>query len=112
MKPQHKAHYLGNYKGKRVHCFPVHYTIGEYAVLAQRDIYPKGIIDVVSDSAAAAADYAANLLGKFSCVELTVLGPKGGKACHRYWGFDRAIFNQLLDRPANNQFPLPFTVQS
>jgi hypothetical protein len=108
MKPKNKAHYLGRYQGQRIHHWPVHYAIGEIASLTQQHIIPKGIIDVIARTAREAADYVADLLGEYACVELTVLGPKGGKAAHRWWGWDRSIWNQMLNRKPDLQLRLPF----
>ena len=107
MRPHWKAHYLGTYQGQRIHHWPVHYAIGEIAAVTQQHIIPKGIVDVIARTAPEAADYVAALLGEFACVELTVLGPKGGKAAHRYWGWDRSIWNQMCNRTPDLQLRLP-----
>lgn len=91
-----KARIQGNYKGRRVWRFPVEVTFGETAARFQVNYYPKGVVWVIALSAQDAADLVSGELESIPCVEVTVCGPRGGRGAHRYWGWDRAIWAQML----------------
>lgn len=103
-----RARFLGKVNGKRVFDFPVEWTIGELASLTQENLYPKGLTHVIAHTAREAADLVADpeTLGRCACVEISVWGPKCGLAAKRWWGWDRAIFNQLCAHRENRQLRL------
>lgn len=117
MKPRYanptgrKARLLGTLHGRKVYDFPVDVTLGEAAALTQENFYPKGVVKVIAPTAAEAADLIADreTLGTFACVEISVWGPKAGLAAKRFWGWDRAIWNQLLNHRENRQLHLSLT---
>jgi hypothetical protein len=117
MKPRYanpnglRARFLGKLHGTRVFEWPVDWTVGEYASLSQENIYPKGTVRVIAPTAREAADFVAcaERLGQFACVEISVWGPKAGLAAKRFWGWDRAIWNQLLHNRENRQLHLSLT---
>jgi hypothetical protein len=116
MKPRYanrlnlKARYLGTLKGRKVFEWPVELTFGERAALTQQYDYPKKRIWVKSHTAAEAADFAATQdhCDRQPCVEISVWGPKAGLAAKRFWGWDRAIFNQMCDARSNRQLTFRF----
>jgi hypothetical protein len=117
MKPRYanrkglRARFLGKLHGKRIFEWPVEWTVGEAAALTQENFYPKGVVKVIAPTAAEAADLIADreTLGTFACVEISVWGPKAGLAAKRFWGWDRAIWNQLLNHRENRQLHLSLT---
>lgn len=106
---RYRARFLGKLKGRRIFEFPVEWTVGEVASLTQEHVYPKGMLRVIAPTAREAADFisCAERLGQFACVEISVWGPKAGLAAKRFWGWDRAIYNQLLNNRPNRQLLLP-----
>ena len=106
-----RARFLAKVAGRRVFSFPVEWTVGEYASLTQENVYPKGSERIIAHTAREAADLVADprTLGQHACVEISVWGPKGGLAAKRFWGWDRAIWNQMCHARQNDQqLLLPF----
>ncbi len=103
-----RARFLGKLGGKRIFEWPVEWTVGEVASRTQENVYPKGVVKVIAPTAREAADFVAcaERLGTFACVEMSVWGPKAGLAAKRFWGWDRAIFNQLCAHRENRQLRL------
>lgn len=91
------ARLLGTLNGRKVYSFPVEVTFGETAAVHQVNHYPKGWVTVTAYTAADAANLIADALRHIPCVEVAVVGTKGGLAAHRYWGFESAIFTQLCE---------------
>lgn len=92
-----KARLLGHIKDRAVFRFPVKVKCGQNASLLQTvEGYEQEVVTVIAPTAKEAADFVADKLKTIPCVQLEVFGTKGGVAAHRYWGWDRAIFNRLL----------------
>lgn len=90
---------LNTYKGRHYWKFPVRIEYGERASITQNpEDMRKGIIWVISDSAREAGYCVRELLYGVPCIELTVLGPRGGVAWHSYRGWESAIFEQMCKR--------------
>lgn len=101
-----RARDLGQLHGQTIREWPVDITIGERASLTQENDYAKLRTSVIAPSARDAADWAADLLGQHACVEIFVWGPAAGLACHRYWGWERAIWNGMLAARQEHQLKL------
>jgi hypothetical protein len=87
----------GKYKGKRVYSYPVEVTFGAEAALSQAfEHYRRGVVWVIAYTAKGAADLVSDELMLIPCTELSVWGPQGGLAEHRYWGWDRAIYLGMI----------------
>lgn len=108
-----RARLLGKLpSGLKVYRWPIEITCGELASLTQENIYPEAVWHVDAPTARDAADYVAEKLGHLACVEVDVWGLKGGLACHRYWGWERAIWNGMLgERKEAKQLRLKGEVQ-
>lgn len=87
-----KAARLADYQGKRVYRFPVVVQLNDsrqMATIAEHEH------EIISHTAAAAADCVRAMYATRAETEITVYGPKGGKAAGRYIGWHSAICNQL-----------------
>lgn len=84
---------LGTYKGKRVHRFPVQVKCNSSHLLATVATLT---YLVHSTSAARAADCIYQLFATRAETEITVFGPKGGRAAYRFIGWQSAISNAMI----------------
>lgn len=110
-----KAIQVNSYQGRKFYRFPVQVTFGQYAAVAQVFHYPKVVLKVIAPSARAACDLLSDELEHIPCVELEAFGPQGGRAAHRYWGWDRATFcemNRAHDRSEREARQLRLTFNS
>jgi len=109
MKPRYanraglRARYLGTLAGRKVWEWPVEATFGAQSALTQDDRYRKYRFRIIARTGAEAADFTAGLLDQEPCVEISVWGQRAGLAAHRFWGWDRAIWNQLCAAAAERQ---------
>lgn len=101
-----KARLLGTIKGRKVFEWPVECTFGEQAAITQENHYPKVRFKVIAYTAQDAADFATSLCDRRPCVEISVWGQKAGLAAKRFWGWERAIFNQLCAAREGRQLQL------
>lgn len=84
---------LGTYKGKRVHRFPVQVRCNSSHLLATVATLT---YLVHSTSAAKAADCIYQLFATRAETEITVFGPRGGKAAYRFIGWQSAVSNAMI----------------
>jgi hypothetical protein len=106
-----RARFLARLKGRPVYCWPVSWSVGERTAITQdHDDMARGKTTVISHTAREAASFVAQpkFLGHYACVEISVWGPKSGLAAKRFWGWERAIWNQLCNLNLNRkQLMLP-----
>jgi hypothetical protein len=91
--PTLRAYFLGFFKGKKVYRFPVIVTLNKgFGGSVEDWTDPRQERhEVVAFTAAQAADYVRDLYATRAETELTVYGPKGGKAAYRFIGWHSAI---------------------
>jgi hypothetical protein len=61
---------------------------------------------VIAPTARDAAQWAAQFVATRACVEITVWGTRGGCAHHKYWGWERAIWNGMCQERGQTQLGL------
>lgn len=90
-----KATRLTDYKGKRVYRFPVKITFGEYANLAQENVYPTKVVHVIAHKPCDAGWAIRDETKGIPCVEIEVFGARGGVAWKSFRGWESAIGEQI-----------------
>lgn len=111
---QVRAVRVAQYKGVWYYRWPVKVTVGETASITQRmEDYLRGRVTILAPTARDAGLFVKNILRKTACVEILVLGPKGGKAWYSYCGWYSAIASAMFDEPPRyKQLLLPFKEKS
>lgn len=96
MKPC--AQYIGRYKGRRVHRYPVRVTFNNSrGRLADWLSPPRAEFAVIACTPADAADWARRWCGARAETEIDVYGPKGGRT-RRYIGYESAVWAAMCAR--------------
>jgi len=91
-----RANRIGTYKGRPVYRVPVHVRKEELrrATLVRAEM----VVEVIAQSAADAANWAADAYHVSAPVEITAFGPKGGKT-HRFVGHESGIWRAMMAAP-------------
>lgn len=86
------ARLIGTMAGKRVYVFPVEVKHNNSRACATVATYTR---DVISHSAADAADAIRDEVATIPETEITVFGPKGGRAAYRFIGWESAVWRAM-----------------
>jgi len=83
-------------RGRHVYKYAIRIDLNERAALGLDNFQGRvQWVSVISDCPKAAAQWVLDQLPGRPCVEVTVYGPRGGVAAHRYQGWDSAVWSQL-----------------
>jgi len=94
-----KSREIGTYKGRKVYEWPVEVTLnkGFGGTLEDWTDPQREVWYVIAHRAADAADYVRKQFERRPETEITVYGPKGGKAARRFIGWYGAIGAELFE---------------